>query len=187
MSDNDQTGGLGGTFGSKTKGSQIAYGHPHAEEIINSAKKILKQSETGTLLLKVSDVHKIPINVIKGLGESGFSPQARIVYLQASGKTETADGALTLKLIKALRDADQELIGFTAPDPTKDLMEYAAVMHAKALDSIIYVCKVVKELTNSSVYKDLLDGLAELGHDAVYKAYIKEASKEELFDVYAGR
>lgn len=182
-----ETSGLGGAFGSKTKGSQIAYGHPYAEDIVDSARKIIAKSDTGKLLLKVSDVHKIPINVIKGLGDSGFSPQARVVYLQVSGKAQTADSVITLKLIKGLRDADQELIGFTAPDPTKDLMEYAAVMHAKTLDSIVYMCKVVKELTNTSHYKDLLDGLTDLGHDALYKAYSKNASKEELFDVYAER
>lgn len=186
MTENGTTG-LGGAFGAKTKGSQINYGHPHGEEILESAKDIIKLSETGRLLLKVSTVHKIPIDVIKGLGESGFSTQARIVYLQAPGKTEKADAVLTLKLIKALRDADQELIGFTAPDPTKDLMEYAAVMHAKTLDSVLYMCKVIKELTNSSHYQELLDGMTILGHDAVYKAYVKDASKEELFDVYAGR
>lgn len=180
--------GLGSAFGDKgVNRNQISYGHPYAREIMAHAREILKESETGRLLLKVSDVHKIPVNIIKGVGESGFSPQARVIYLQVSGKVQKADAVIILKLVKALRDADQELIGFTAPDPLKDLMEYAAVMHAKTLDSVIYSCKVVKELTNTSHFKEMLDGLSKLGHDAVYQAYERNASKDELFDAYADK
>jgi hypothetical protein len=124
--------------------------------------------------------------VIKGNGPSGFNPQSRIIYLQVSGKTDTAQPKTVLDLIKGLREADQELIGFTAPDPAKDLMEYATVMHSKALDAIIHICKVLKELTNSSHFSVLLDELDNLGHSKVYKAYSENASKEELFKAYAG-
>lgn len=179
---------LTGAFGDKgTKVNAIAYGHPHAEAIIESAKEVLAKSETGRLLIKVHNVHKIPIHVVKGLGQSGFNPQGRVIYLQASGKTEKADANIIISLIKALREADQELIGFTAPDPTKDLMEYATVMHAKNLDSIVYVCKVVKELSNSSHFAVLLDTLAEIGFNGVYRAYEGNASNEELAKAYAGR
>lgn len=179
---------LTGAFGDKgTKVNAIAYGHPYGEQIVESAKDILRESETGRLLIKVHNVHNIPIHVIKGTGESGFNPQSRVVYLQVPGKVEKPDSKIIISLIKALREADQELIGFTAPDPTKDLMEYAAVMHAKNLDSIVYVCKVVKELSHSSHFPVLLDALAEIGFNNVYKAYEVNASKEELFDAYAGR
>jgi len=78
-------------------------------------------------------------------------------------------------------------MGYIAPDPTVDIVEYAAVMHAKALDSIIHVCKVVKELTNSSYYSVLLDSLTKLGHIKLYKAYENNASEQELYDIYAGK
>ena len=64
-------------------------------------------------------------------------------------------------------------------------MNYAAVMHAKNLDSIVYMCKVVHELTNSLHFSDLLDELNDLGHSTVYKAYVKEASDLELAEAYA--
>lgn len=184
MSDNENTG-LGGTFGSKTRGSQIGYGHPYSETILETAMAVITQAPTGQLLIKACRKGNIPIHIIKGNGIAGFSPQARVVYLQVGGKKETADPVDILMLIKAMREADQELIGLTTPDPMKDLMKYATVMHTKNLDSIIYTCKVVKELTNSSVYKDLLDGLAKLGYGKVYSAYLKDASEEELFDAYA--
>lgn len=180
-----ETTGLGSAFGSKTKGSQIGYGHPYAENILETAMQVISQAPTGQLLMKACRKGNIPIHIIKGNGIAGFSPQARVVYLQVAGKKELADATDILMLIKAMREADQELIGLTTPDPMKDLMKYATVMHTKNLDSIIYTCKVVKELTKSSVYKELLDGLAKLGYGRVYSAYLEDASEEELFDAYA--
>jgi hypothetical protein len=184
MNDTTNTG-LGGAFSSKTKGSQIAYGHPYGKEIIDGVKKVLKQCDTGKILLKVAEVHKVPIHVIKGQGASGFNADARIVYIQASARAETATPELVINMIIGLRGADQEFMGFTAPDPRKDLMEYATVIHAKNLDNLVYVCKVVKELTNTSHYKDLLDGLNRLGYGKFYQAYLSNVSREELYDVYA--
>ncbi|PZQ46562.1 MAG: hypothetical protein DI551_04975 [Micavibrio aeruginosavorus] len=180
-----ETSGLGGTFGSKTKGSQIGYGHPYADSILDSAMAVISTVPTGQLLIKACRKGGIPIHIIKGTGIAGFSPQARVVYLQVPGKKETADPVDILMLVKAMREADQELIGLTTPDPLKDLMRYATVMHTKNLDAIIYTCKVVKELTKTSEYPELLDGLTKLGYGKVYSAYLKDASEEELFDAYA--
>ncbi len=184
MTENEETG-LGGTFGSKTKGSQIGYGHPHSDTIRESAMAVISKAPTGQLLMKACKKGNIPIHIIKGNGIAGFSPQARVVYLQVSGKKETADPVDILMLVKAMREADQDLIGLTTPDPMKDIMKYATVIHAKNLDAIVYTCKVVKELTNTSGFNELLDGLGKLGYGKVYKAYLKDASEEELFDAYA--
>ncbi|MBN8521277.1 MAG: hypothetical protein J0L77_05190 [Alphaproteobacteria bacterium] len=179
---------LSGAFGDKgTKVNAIAYGHPFAQKILDESKQILNESETGQTLIRVHSLHNIPIHVIKGTGESGFNPQGRVIYLQVPGKTQETDPKIITSLIRGLREAEQEIIGFTAPDPTKDLMEYAAVIHAKNMDAIVYICKVVKELSKSSHFPVLLDTLAELGLDSVYKAYEKNASTEEIFDAYAGR
>lgn len=184
MTDNESTG-LGGAFGAKTKGAQIGYGHPHAAQILESAQEVISKTQTGQMLMRACKKGGIPVHIIKGTGIAGFSPQARVVYMQLPGKRETATPSDILLLIKAMREADQELIGLTAPDPMKDIMRYATVMHTKNMDAIVHVCKVVKELTNTPVFKDLLDGLNELGYGKVYKAYIADASDEELFDAYA--
>lgn len=186
MVDNENTsGGLGGAFGSKTKGSQISYGHPYSAEIIESAMAVIGETETGRLLMRACKGGRIPIHIIKGNGQSGFSPQARVVYIQIPGKQQTANPVDILMLVKAMREADQDLIGLTTPDPMKDIMNYAAVMHTKNIDAIIYTCKVVKELTNSSIYTDLLDGLGKLGYSKVYSAFSKDASNEEIVNIYA--
>ncbi len=184
MSETDKPS-LGKAFGGKTTGSQIAYGHPYAETILNSALDVISKVESGRTLIRACQKGGIPLHVIKGTGETAFSPQARIVYIQMSAKKDKASTDDILALVKAMREADQELLGLTAPDPMKDIMKYATVMHTKNLDAIVYTCKFVKELTNSSEFKELLDGLDKLGYGKVYKAYLKDASEEELFDAYA--
>lgn len=186
MTDKETTG-LGGVFGAKTKGSQISYGHPHAEDILDGILSTLRESKVGQTLINVHKMYKFPIHIIKGTGESGFSAPAKIIYLQIPGNVKKAEAKHIVSTAKALREAEQEVIGFTAPDPAKDFMKYASVMHAKNLDAIVYACKVAKELTNSSYSKDLLDALREYEYIDVYKAYISDASEKELFDAYEGK
>lgn len=184
MTENEQTG-LGSAFGSKTKGSQIGYGHPYAKELIDSAYDVLKDSETGRKHLKLLDLKKVPIQVIKGTGQSGFTPELMTIYMQAPGNLMKASGSFILSFFKALNEAAQELAGFRTPDPRKDIMAYASFIHGRNLDSITETCKLVKELTNSGHFQDLLDSLTEMGLSGVYKAYIDGKSREELYEQYA--
>jgi hypothetical protein len=177
---------LKGAFGEKgTQVNAISYGHPHADKILAEARDIIAESKTGTLLLTVMDHHKIPVHIIKGTGESGFSPDLKTIYIQVPGKINHATSDVVVQLVKSLREADLEYAGTHAPDPMKDVMEYAAFIHARNLDTIRHVCEVAEQLTNSSHFSDLLDTLANLGLNGVYKAYLKGASDEELYIEYA--
>jgi hypothetical protein len=177
---------LKGAFGDKgTQTNAISYGHPHADKIIGEAREIMAESATGKVFIRIMDQHRIPVHIIKGTGESGFSPELRTIYLQVPGKISSATSEVVVNLIKSLREADLEYAGSKAPDPMKDVMEYASFIHARNLDTIRHVCVVVKELTNSSHYSDLLDTLANLGLNGVYKAYLAGASDEELYMEYA--
>ncbi len=180
-----ETSALGGAFGSKTKGSQIGYGHPHAKELLESAYEVIKESELGRKHLKLVDLKKVPVQVIKGTGQSGFTPELMTIYMQAPGNMSKATGTFILNYIKALNEAAQELAGFRTPDPRKDIMAYASFIHGRNLDSITETCKVVKELTNTEYFQDLLDSMTEMGLSGVYKAYIDGKSRDELYEQYA--
>ncbi len=184
MTDKEQTG-LGSTFGAKTKGSQIGYGHPNTNALMESAITVIRESESGQKLLKLIDFKKVPVQVIKGTGQSGFTPELMTIYMQAPGNLSRANGTFILNLIKALNESAQELAGFKTPDPRKDIMAYASFIHGRNLDSITEVCRVVKELTNSSHFQDLLDSLTEMGLSGVYKAYIDGKTRDELYEQYA--
>ena len=185
---NDEFEALQTSFGDKgTKVNAINYGHPHAESMLDEAKEVMMQSETGQTLIQVHEKYNFPIHIMKGVGESGFNPDSKVIYIQISGKKSEIDTKNILQICKALREAEQEIIGFTAPDPKQDLLKYASVMHAKNLDAIVYVCKFVKELTNSLLFSDLIDAISQLGYKEVYEAYDKDATEEQLFDAYEGK
>jgi hypothetical protein len=185
-SDNNEFEALQVSFGDKgTKVNAINYGHPHTEAIVESAIEVIRESETGRKLLKVMDKFNIPVQVIKGTDESGYSAEMRAIFLQVPGKVNGFNGEATINLIKSLREADLDQLGTKAPDPMKDVMGYAGFIHARNIDTMYYVCEVIKELTNSSYFSVLLDSLSNLGLNSFYKAQSEGASKEELYDYYA--
>lgn len=187
-SDNGEFEALQVSFGDKgTKVNAISYGHPHADKIIGEVEEILTESETGRILLKAKAKGNIPVSVMKGEGEAGFSPDSKVIYVQIPGKMTSADARTVIQYVKALREADQHLIGKVAPDPNKDIMKYAIAMHAKNMDAITYVCRFVKELTNSSHFSVLIDAISQLGYKEVYDVYDKDGSTDEIFEAYAGR
>lgn len=177
---------LGGAFGDRgTNVNAIAYGHPHAESIIEEARQVFAESETGRGFLKIWDYNRIPVSVMKGNGEGGFSADMGTIILQVPRKTKNATGEIIFDLARAIRDADQEYGGLKTPDPMKDIMAYATFIHARNLDSITYVCKFIKELTNSSYFPVLLDSLKVLGLNSFYKAYVNGEPKDKLYSYYA--
>jgi len=179
-------GNLQGAFGDRgTNVNAIAYGHPHAEKIIGEVKQLLLESSTGTDLIHFLNKHQIPIQIMKGNGEGGFSPDMMSIIIQTSGKTSEMNADIFINIVKGLREAAQEIGGFETPDPSKDVIKYAEFIHARNLESITYVCKIIKELTNSSYFSVLLDSLTKFGLYNMYKAYLNGASKEELFTEYA--
>lgn len=180
------SGGLKGSFGSKgTKVNQIPYGHPHAAQIIAEARAKLLLTDIGQKLVKVWDAFNIPVHVIKGNGETGFSIELGTIYVQASGAVKSASPDIVLGMVKALREADLEYAGDKMPDPMKDVMAYATFMHARNMETVVCMSQFVKELTNSSEYQEFLDSLPQLGLNGVYQAYCNGASDEEIYIEYA--
>lgn len=178
--------GLGSAFGDKgTNVNSIVYGHPHGEKILREICEVLRESESGRLLLVLLDKNIIPVHIMKGSGESGFSPEMMTIFMQIPGKINAARPQDVIQFAKALDEAAQEHAGFKAPDPQKDLIEYASFIHARNLDSITKTLEILKELTNSLHFPVLLDSLKDLGLNDMYKAYLDGASREELYGHYA--
>ncbi len=183
---NGETGSAKSAFGDKgTNVNAMNYGHPYAEQIIEGAKEVLRESETGRILVGGQESCNVPIHVLKGASEAGYSPEMNTIFLYAPGNLNKASATIVFDLIKGTREADLEFAGQKKPDPMEDLMEYAAFMHSRNLDTIMHICKVVKELTNSSYYSVLIDKLTELGFNEFNKAYIEGKSRNELYDYYA--
>jgi len=173
-------------FGSKgTKLNSISFSHPYAESIIERAKELMRESETGNILVQVQEQQRTPVHVLKGDGESGYNPQSKVIYVPISGKKDKLDAKTFILFVKAFRALDQEFAGLEAPDPSMEVVHYAGRLHAKNVDSIIYACKVVSEMQSSKVFPNLLDAMDLFGYSNLYKGYESEATLEELYEIYS--
>lgn len=191
MNDTTNTVGSSGksaksAFGDRgTNVNSMSYGHPHGEAIIEGAKQVIRESNSGRRLLVMLDKNLVPVHIMKGNGSNGFSPDMGTIILQIPSGIKEVKGDHVIHLIKALHEAAQERAGFTAPSPHEDIMAYASFIHGRNLDSIVEVCKIVKELTDSSFYSVLLDSLKKIGLYNVYNAYLDGKNRDELYTEYA--
>jgi hypothetical protein len=179
--------GLQGTFGDKGQKNSISYEHEHAEELKKEARLMMRPSVTGLSLWKVSELYDIPLKILKGKGNCTYLPEQNVIIAYVPAGLNQVKPKLILDLCQGFRLAEQHLLGFTAPSKDEDVFTYASIMHAKTIDAITYMCKTVEELKNESYYSILLDEVKKLGHGMVYKAYVENASDEDMADAYAGR
>ena len=175
------------TFDAKgSKFTDIEYRHPQSEKIIEEALEIIRESETGAHLIQVAKKGNIPLHVFKSEeGKSSYIPDSNAIYIGASEKTKEAGPSQVIAVILTLREAEQEMIGLSAPDPA-DMLNYATVMHTKNLDALVYMCKVIHEMEvkKTDHYTVLLDEVKSLGHNSLYQAYVTEEDETGLAQAY---
>ena len=185
MSDNENSN-LQGAFGAKSdKKAHVDYSHPQNEAFWKQIKEDLWQFPIGRSLVRVTQVYDNHFKILKGKAEPGFFTETNTAYIFAPLKQDTVLPKQILDAAKALRLAEQEILGLTTPDPSKDMFEHASIVHTKNLDSIVYMCKVVEERKGHESFDVLLDTLKEMGHSMIYKAYVDGKSQKEVFDTYA--
>ena len=177
---------LQGAFGDRgTNFNALNFSHPYAEGIIDRAMELFSESEAGKSLIYGQKKQKAPIHVIKGNGEAGYNKSSNVIYIPVPSKKQGLDAKTFILFIKAFRLLDQEFIGMETPDQTMDVMNYAARLHAKNLDSIIYACKVVQEMSNSKIFKNLLDEIESFGYIKIYRGLEDKKSFDELYAIYS--
>lgn len=185
MSDKNNESGLQGAFGDMgNKQNHVDYSHPLAKEMLEEIKKQMSKVKTGYGLLAVPEAYGYKIRVLKGKAEPGVSSEHKIIYIHIPLKQAQVMPKQILDLVKAIRLAEQDVMGFTTPDESKDIFEHASVVHAKNLDSIVCMCRFVKDLEKTDLYSIFIDTLEKMGHSAVYKAYSSDFDTDELSDAY---
>ncbi len=188
MSEKDNESGLQGAFGEKgTKASAMNYEHPNSDELKKKAREMMKPSLTGLSLWKVSELYNVPLKILKGKGNATYVAEENVVLVYVPTQATQVTPKLILDLCQGFRLAEQHLLGFTTPKKEDDVFTYASIMHAKTIDAITFMCKTVEELKDTDYYSILLDEVKKLGHGMVYKAYVEDASSEDMAKAYAGR
>lgn len=185
MSD-EENNNLQGAFGTKgVKATDMQYNHPYEEGMLKQISEIISQCYTGYSLWAVGDVLGTTMKILKGKGNPGYAAKNNTLYLYAPTSQDQAKPKQILDLIYAARLAEQHSIGFAQPDDDTDILTYASALHAKNLDAVTFMCKVVYELKDSEYFTILLDELSKNGHSMVYKAYTSNVEQEKLVEAYA--
>lgn len=160
--------------------------HPCREQLLTSVRSHLKKSEVGRLFdnlcasgmldLKFFAAHEFSV-VYDSIGVSVVTSAPHIQRFLSERNI--------LDIVKKIRFADQHLLGFTTPPVEGDLLEYATVVHSKALDSIIYSLKFVDTYEDETGRRRLIDAL-DTTELKLFEAIRRSAKPAELFDIYAG-
>ena len=158
--------------------------HPHAARLRASLHKHCVNAPVGQLLLKACEFGHVDFLFYSSrTPDSTFEPTALAIFVLALDSESQITHGLALKCVRSMRYADQQLMGFSTPDFRVGAQEYATMMHGKALDALMYMCKFIKETSEESVKQKYIECLSK-SEKNLFEAYVDGASNEQLFDIY---
>jgi len=154
------------------------------QERIEKIQLLLSLSPIGRLLTKSIDKGGVRVILFEGGGlDYGFDSVHKVLWICGPfSLIDEIPHSVALVSLHAYREIDQYLIGLSV-DPSKSGFEKAVVLHTKALDCAVYVCKHLNNIpsTTASEYMSFLNEKA-----CQLVAAVRDGrTNEELFDIYA--
>lgn len=159
--------------------------HPDAKNVLAKTADILKTSPTGAHLLGVIYEKGVGVRVIKNRNAHGYSPTMDMIYLGAPPETTEPDPYVVLEFGAAMREIEQEMLGFTMPREDEDPLTAASIRHTKYLDIIVHMCRIAIELGEELKSTEYVDAIEDLGHGDVLKSLTAQSSDEAVVDAYS--
>jgi hypothetical protein len=166
------------------KYTDIEYRHPESEKLLIGIKAILSECETGRHLLAVSNKLNLSMYLIKHDKIKGNALDGKLIILSAPETKTSIEPMMVMELAAALREAEQEAIGYCHPGENADPLEFAAMSHAKNLDIIVHMCRIALELSQNSNEKKYIEALEEEGLGGIYDAYVRDFSSDDIVEKY---
>ncbi|NCC21988.1 MAG: hypothetical protein EOM26_05945 [Alphaproteobacteria bacterium] len=177
-------GMLSGIFGGTPMSPGEMFTHEREEDILASAIAVLKLSETGRHLLGVLKERDVGVRIIKNRNAHGYAPSPSIIYLGVPPQLSEADAYTIIEFAAAIREIEQDLMGFTMPEKPDDPLEAAQVRHAKTLDIVAYMCKVSLELEVEIGNASYVGAMERLGLGEALRMYLTQMGDEAAIEAY---
>lgn len=177
-------GALQTAFGAQElKARDRFYDVDSGANLVDQMKEKLSVSETGDRLLKMADHYGVEIRLIKSTKLQSSVHGTKEIFLSAeAGQTEVELSQL-LELGSALRELEQNIVGYGMPSAHEDPFEKATLIHTKYLDKIVYMCKIGHELIH--IYGDQITSLMDqFGITDIYEGYVNNLDHEAMGEVY---
>lgn len=182
----DKDNALQGTFGAKTAAQVTPDYAADVAGLVRDLRARLARSPLATRLFQMADGQGVAVRGIRGMKESAYVPENKWVFITITPHTRPT-ATLALRYAGALREAEQNILGFGRPGPeVRDDDDWVTQNLVKNLDIIKNICIIVRELSPESENNtEFLDSLTELGHDKIYKAFINHSDDETLIRLLA--
>ncbi|HCK33193.1 MAG: hypothetical protein CMH32_02685 [Micavibrio sp.] len=148
------------------------YDHPRGEDILQGAKRILGYSATGQELLTYIDEKDLTIKVLKDDKDSAYISAAKLAVLTCPASQNKAYPSTVLDLIRIIREAQQEELGYPRPSPHLPDDEYLEKIHEKQEDIFVKQFKVAYDLWKNMDIVDLLNQMKKDGDEQYINNYV---------------
>ncbi len=179
---------LQGTFGAKMNAAVHQDYMADADlsrTLIVDLRTMMMPSPTAQRLIDMSDAQGITVRFMRGREETAYVPEFKTVFMTITPRTR-ASARLALLYAGALREAEQNILGFKRPGNEADDDSWVTQNAVKNVDVIKYMCAIAREIYElNQNTTDFLDSIAAFGHNDIYKALTDKASDEDLLRIYA--
>ncbi len=152
--------------------SDAGYEHPQSAAIIEGAKRIMGYSAVGQELLNFAEQKELKIKVLTDNKQSGYIPSADIAVVTCSPTQNKAYPETVLHMVRVIREAQQEEMGFPHPSPELSKEEYIEKEMQKQDDIHVMQFYVAYELWKNMGIEDLLNEIRKGGNDEYVDTFI---------------
>lgn len=160
----------------------IDYTHPHAAQILEGARTILKRSETGARLLQEADLQDYTVQIFRIIYPRILVPDDKNIYIGLPATQDYADIEQVIDLAAALYEMKWRHEGKIRPADDPDRQENLQKQHLLNLEIILHTFPVVEELEMEG-YK-AADSLRKQSLTPLYRAWLRQAPYEEFINLY---
>jgi hypothetical protein len=152
--------------------SDAGYEHPQSAAIIEGAKRIMGYSAVGQELLNFAEQKELKIKVLTDNKQSGYIPSADIAVVTCPASQKKVYPETVLNLIRVIREAQQEDMGYSRPSPKLSEEEYVKKDMEKQEDIHVIQFHVAYELWKNMDIEDLLNEIRKGGNEQYVSEFI---------------
>jgi hypothetical protein len=156
-----------------------------ARVFLADLRKLLNGSAAARRLMDVGDEQGVTVRFMRGMKETVYVPENKTIFITITARS-TATPTLALQYAGALREVEQNILGYARPGTGVDDDTWVTQNAVKNLDIIRNLCIIGKELDQQNQGVGVfLDTLVSLGYGDINQALMNGASEDQLLRLYA--
>lgn len=166
---------LNSTFSPRGKqDAPNSYAHPYETQILIGTIEILNQTEIGQMLVNFKGENEIRVRIMPDKMETGYIPSGKVAYVTAPVTQKHTTPRIVLNLVRALREAQQESMGYKRPKTNLPEQEFLDKGWEKEEDILFVMCSVAYELHKKTGLSDMIKEMNIMGFENTISGFIED-------------